>query len=205
MLKERILVMGTWGFPLSKADLRALVKSYLNSIGKTVLNFNNNTPGMDWVNGFLDRHKNVLTTRTANILKRARASVSRQEVEEFFERFEKTVEDVEPDNLYNYDETNLRDDPGTRKAIFRRGIKYAEYVRDHNVKSCISLMVCGSASGELLPPYVVYKSNNLYESWCEGGPRGTKAGWFDMFVFEDWFSKMFLPLARRKEGKKLPS
>ena len=36
---------------------------------------------------------------------------------------------------------------GTRKAIFKQGIKYAEYVRDHNVKSCISLMICGSATG----------------------------------------------------------
>ena len=97
---------------------------------------------------------------------------------------------MEPHNLYNYDETNLWDDPGTKKAIFKQGIKYTEYVRDHNVKSCISLMMCGSATGELLPPYLVYKAANLYESWCEGGPEGsmysvTKSGWFDKFVFEE--------------------
>ena len=117
MLKERILLMGTWDFPLSKADLRALVKSYLDSIGKTVPTFKNNVPGRDWVSGYLDRHKDVLTTRTANMLKRARASVSRQEVGEFFERFEVTSHGVEPENLYNYDETNLRDDPGTRRLF----------------------------------------------------------------------------------------
>ena len=64
--------MGNWGFPLGKADLRALVKSYFDSHGKTVISFKNNNPGRDWVRGFLDRHKDALTSRTANLLKRAR-------------------------------------------------------------------------------------------------------------------------------------
>ena len=51
-------------------------------------------------------------------------------------------------------------------------------------------MMCGSATGELLPPYVVYKATNLYKAWCEGGPEGTmysvtKLGWFDMFVLRN--------------------
>ncbi len=55
-------------------------------------------------------------------------------------------------------------------------------------------MFCGSAAGVLLPPYVVYKSKNVYDSWCAGGPKGTAysctaSGWFDMFTFTDWFKK----------------
>ncbi len=69
-------------------------------------------------------------------------------------------------------------------------------------------MFCGSAAGELLPPYVVYKGLNVYEAWCRYGPPGTvytasQAGWFDLFIFTDWFKKVFLPNVRRKSGKKV--
>jgi hypothetical protein len=96
---------------------------------------------------------------------------------------------------------------GARKAIVKKGSKYPEQVCDHT-KSSISCMMCGPAKGEFLPPYVVYKGKNVYDSWCTGGPKGTvytssPTGWFDMFIFEDWFFKIFLPAARRLTGKKV--
>jgi hypothetical protein len=33
---------------------------------------------------------------------------------------EKELEGVPPENIWNYDETNLMDDPGAKKAIFKR-------------------------------------------------------------------------------------
>jgi hypothetical protein len=128
-------------------------------------------------------------------------------VNDFFDRFEKTAAGIPPENIYNCDETNLQDNPGAKKAIFSRGVKYAEQVRDHS-KSSISVMFCGSATGDLVPPYVVYKGQNVYESWMKGGPKGTvysatPSGWFDTFTFADFFRKCFLPHVRRQPGKKL--
>lgn len=122
-------------------------------------------------------------------------------------RYSVVAEGVGPDRVFNYDETNLSDQPGSSSAIFRKGKKYCETVRDHT-KTAISLMFCASASGKLLPPYVVYKSKNFYPAWEKGGPKGahytcTKSGWFDHFCFEDWFIKVFLPFVRRLEGKKV--
>ena len=80
-----------------------------------------------------------LTIRSASLLRRSKAAVSPQIVNEFFDRFEKVAAGVPPENICNYDETNLRDDPGVKKAIFQRGVKYTEQVRDsknlclHNV------------------------------------------------------------------------
>jgi len=53
-------------------------------------------------------------------------------------------------------------------------------------------MFCGSATGTLLPPMVVYKAENLYNEWTTGGPENavysiSKSGWFDMETFEQWF------------------
>ena len=34
-------------------------------------------------------------------------------------------------------------------------------------------MWCGNAAGDCLPPMVVYKAENIYESWVKGGHKGT--------------------------------
>ena len=93
------------------------------------------------------------------------------------------------------------------KAIFKRGVKYAEQVGDHS-KSAYSVMFCGTAAGELLAPYVVYQGANTYPAWCIGGPPGTvytatPSSWFNSFCFLDWFEKILLENAKRKEGKKI--
>ena len=68
-------------------------------------------------------------------------------------------------------------------------------------------MFAGTAAGVMLPPMVVYKAANLYASWLDGGPPGTKyfcseSGWFDGFQFEKFF-ELLLPILWRKQGKKM--
>ena len=162
-------------------------------------------PGRNWVKGFLNRHTR-LAVRRANLIKRARAELSRETVEDFFNNYTQVAYDIPPENIFNYDETNLRDEPKAVKALFRRGIKYAEKVGDSS-KSAISIMFCGTAAGTLLPPYVVYKSKYCYHGWCKGGPQGTKysathSGWFDCCMFRNWFFDILLPHARRLLGRK---
>ncbi|KAJ8913752.1 hypothetical protein NQ315_002432 [Exocentrus adspersus] len=117
--------------------------------------------------------KIILIHLSKEIIKRSRASVEREDILIFFANINEV--DAQDFNIYNYDETNVTDDPGAKKMIVPRNTK-------------ISIMVCGNATGDLLPPMVVYTSGNLYEYWTEGGPSGTKyasspSGWFDMNLF----------------------
>lgn len=67
--------------------------------------------------------------------------------------------------LYLIKEKNFQ---GAVNAVFKKGVKYAEQVGDHS-KSAISIMFCGSASGVLLPPYVVYKAGlGTFYRYCTG-------------------------------------
>ena len=103
----------------------------------------------------------------------------------FFNELEKTlqeagIEELIPDNIYNYDETNFTNDPGKAPVIVRRGRKRVENCQEVS-KQSFSVMWCGSASGELLPPMIVYKAMNCYEGWVQGGPKNaiydsTKSG-----------------------------
>jgi hypothetical protein len=202
---ERLLLISEWGFPMTCTELRHLIKAYLDGLGKTT-RFVDNLPGPDFVKGFMKRHPR-LTIRTTSMIKRARAAVSSKVVEDFFKRFAKTAEGVPPTHIYNYDESGLKDDPGADKAIFRKGVKYAEQIRYHT-KSQISVMFCGTISGKLLPPYVIYKAANCWESWRQRGPDGarytaTPSGWFEGSSFTDWFKKVLLPDAKKLPGKKV--
>ncbi len=69
-------------------------------------------------------------------------------------------------------------------------------------------MFAGSASGVLLPPYIVYKAKDVYETWKENGLQGavydaTPTGWFNMPIFEKWFFSIAVPYFRRLDGPKV--
>lgn len=207
-----------WGFPLNILDIRMFAKYYLDRRGKNIAMFKNNLPGVDWVYSLLQRHKDSFGQRIATNIKKSRASVSKETMGEFFDNLERALEGLPNTNIFNYDETNVSDDPGKMRGIYRRGVKYPEKIMNHS-KSATTIMVCGSADGTLLPPYVIYKSLHLYDTWKEGGPQGspccnkpccnlgsrfnrTASGWLDGVTFRDWFSSCFLPHAKRLPGAK---
>jgi DDE superfamily endonuclease len=97
--------------------------------------------------------------------------------------------------------------PERSESICHRGLKRVERKMEHT-KSFVSLMFCGNATGEYLPPMVVYKSQNVYQEWMRGGPRGavydcTPSGWFDSRCFERWFTEIFLTNVSKKPGRKV--
>lgn len=195
LISKTLGVVANWGFPLTKVDIRDVIKKFLDKQGKIVPLFKNNFPGPDFLQSFIKRNR--LSIRMASNIKRSRASVDRDDVLNFFNNIELAIREVKCANLYNYDETNVTDDPGSRKVVVPRNTKRVERVQEHS-RATISLMVCGNANGDLLPPMVVYKALNLYDNWTQGGPRGTKyassaSGWFDMNLFEMWFFQLFLP------------
>lgn len=53
-------------------------------------------------------------------IKRSRAAVS---PEEYFDKLGKTIDGVPSSHILNYDETNLSDDPGKSRMLFKRGTK----------------------------------------------------------------------------------
>ena len=109
--------MCNWGFPLDKLDLRMIVNAYLTKQNRVVKEFTSNIPGDDWVTRFMDRHG--LTNRIATNIRRKRAQISKEQLQEYFNNVEQELKDVPASNIWNYDETNLRDDPGARKYVMR--------------------------------------------------------------------------------------
>lgn len=206
-LVDGIITLSEWGFPITRSDIRLLIKSFLDRKGVKIDQFKDNYPGIDWFYNFMKRHNRILTERLAQNIKRAQAGITKDTVKDYFENLKKIIEMVPASHIINYDETNLTDDPGRSKVLSRRGSKRIERITDSS-KSSVSIMMAITASGAVLPPYVVYKSVHLYPTWVEGGPIGTvynrtKSGWFDSATFENWFDRILLPYFKKLSGKKV--
>jgi len=138
-------------------------------------------------------------------IKQKRAVVGAETINEYFDRRSKELEGVPPTNIWNYDETNLTKSPGNKCIITKTGMKYPEWIIN-SMKTATSLIFWDSASGEILPSYVVYKAKAIWLTWTENGPPGTrynrsKKGWFDALCFEDWFMTTLLPRLKTADGK----
>ncbi len=76
--------------------------------------------------------RNNISHQAASNIKRARAKVDKELLNGFFYDLGKTLDKsgpVLPSNLYNYDETNLQDDPGREWMLVRRGRRRVENVK----------------------------------------------------------------------------
>ena len=128
----------------------------------------------------------------ADNVKNSRAVVNSEVINTYFDNLQNELDNIPQENLYNYDETNITDDPGSKSVIVKKGHGHrVERKQDHS-KQSTSVMFAGNAAGQYLPPMVVYKAQNLYRGWTEGGPPNavydvSKNGWFDSRTFEVWF------------------
>ncbi len=197
------------GWPCDRSDVRTIVKTYLDSLGKTT-RFKENIPGEDWLASFSQRWKNRLTTRKPEILTKGRAEgLTNEVVDTFFNMVEQVLKENNlegaPDlakRLHNSDEAGLSTNPISKKVFIPKREKNAYLKAPGAGKASYSVLFCVSADGDLCSPFVVYKSKYLYQSWTEWGPKGTSygvttSGWMEGTVFEDWFCKHYLKWAEK--------
>ncbi|KAE9542449.1 hypothetical protein AGLY_003310 [Aphis glycines] len=120
--------------------------------GKKVKRFGrSNMPGKEWAHSILTRHNDVLAVWLCQNIKRCRAAISRETINQYFDNLAISLEGIHVSHIINYDETNLTDDPGRRKIITKLGTRYPERIIN-STKSSISIMFAACADGTLLPP-----------------------------------------------------
>ena len=203
LLASRLKLCSEFGIPMYYVDLRMIVKYFLDKTDRSIPYFKEGKyPGKKWLKMFAKR--NGLSQRLVPCIKRSRAEVNSEQIYEYFDRLEKSLENIAPQKIWNYDETNLVDDPGKKKCIVPKGCKYPERIINSSTVGT-SLMFCGNAKGEMMPVYVCYKSIQLHKQWTQYGPakaryNRTESGWFTEDIFADWFFQTALPNIRRKAG-----
>ena len=184
-----------FNYPMGKKKLQNLVQSYCVE-HQVKTRWDNDRPGKDWIKLFKKRWSHRVKVRRPTNIKRSRAKVSPKDLRDFMTRIEPSLEGIPRYNIFNYDESPIRDDPSAEEAFFPKNTRHCEKVQNHS-KSSISVMFCVSAAGDMLPPMVVYKSGtgSVYPTWGEGGPEGAvfaanKSGYFDTDKYTKWFQEV---------------
>ena len=65
---------------------------------------------------FILFQRHNLTKRIADNMRAARAEVTPSVINNYFENLTVSLEHIQAQNIYNYDETNLTDDPESKAA-----------------------------------------------------------------------------------------
>lgn len=101
-----------------------------------------------------------------------------------------------PSQIYNCDESGMPLQHKMPKVITSKGIKKVRQCSSGN-KTQITILGCASATGQTIPPMVVFTGKNFNHALSIGEVPGTlygmlPNGWMDQELFADWFSNHFL-------------
>ena len=156
-----------------------------------------------WWNSFVKRHPEVgLRTPATLSISRARAS-SRDVIDSYFNVLEEILKGAgltdSPSLIFNMDETGFPLDPKPAKTIHRRG-ETNPYTVSSGSKAQVTVVACVSATGQTIPPFVIWKRKTMSLDLAFGELPGSRYGfsengWMQGKLFNSWFRKQFIPHA----------
>ena len=101
-----------------------------------------------------------------------------------------------PSHIYNCDESGMPLEHKPPRVILPKGAKKVRQITSGN-KTQITILGCCNATGQTIPPMVVFTGKKFNHDLCDGEVPGTlygmsDSGWMDQNLFFDWFSNHFL-------------
>ena len=154
-----------------------------------------------WWNKFLCSRHPSLAVRTPASLSVARARASTKEcMDAYFEHLKRILRETglseNPSLLFNMDETGFALDPKHSKTVDARGTKNVLSICSGS-KGQITVVMCVSATGQALPPMVIWRKKTMAPDMATGEIPGTlygfsDNGWINAHLFHKWFERQFL-------------
>ncbi len=159
-----------------------------------------------WFTGFKKRH---------NIVLRIVTSYSRKFTDEALDKMQREYvttlileiqsKDVDFTFIFNMDETPIWKDIPPKRTYDFKGAKSVPIKTTKHDKDRITLVLCISLLGELLPPLIIFKSvaknQPLIEKYADSQGRflyfcGQKKAYNDGRVMEKWIEHIFIPFCK---------
>lgn len=192
VIAENIKIMEKWGFGLSKKEVLETIGDYVNK-NKISTPFKNGIPGDDYFMAFKSRFCLSLK-KPQNVEVARKKSIDPFIISEYFNLLKDITNNLPPSQIYNIDETSFCLDPTRIKVVGEIGTA-AHRATSGPGKENISVLLGGNAAGEKLPPMIVFKGKNVWDSWIpkkeEEYPGisygATKNGWMEAEIFFNYF------------------
>lgn len=197
-LARHVKMMASLGYGYQRLQVCEVAENMLLSQGVKV------TVGKDWYYGFVDRNR--LSTKTPK--KRSMARVqggTNNTMSNYFEELNRFLIKYELQKLlssiWNFDETGITLDFQPPKIVAGKDQKPFSVTSGR--RATTTVIAAGSALGETIPPYIIYKDERLMTELTQGCLPGTKFtmtknGWSTSVTFLDFFKNHFLPTVKQR-------
>ncbi|XP_065675800.1 uncharacterized protein LOC124807481 isoform X2 [Hydra vulgaris] len=199
-LSECLILMADWGWGFTRGEVKDLIQDFLktNSIDTP---FIDSRPSKDWLHAFLQRNPKITPRKTEHLSNSRNHAENPETIKIWFDLVEKTLKNAGiinlPSQIFNSDESGFITDPKEQIVLAKRGASRVSQSIGGSGREQITVNCACSASGHILPPYIIYKGKNLYMDWVKGGPDGavyttSSKGWMECPHFLEWFQSIFL-------------
>ena len=184
------------GYGKTRRDVMKIVEKHMANKGREIRKGLSN----GWWNCFIKRWPQ-LSLRKGDAFAVVREHASSREV---FESHFNLLDDIlmknglkdKPSQIYNCDESGMPLQHKIPKVVSTKGTKKVRQVSSGN-KTQITVLGCASATGQVIPPMVVFTGKHFNHMLSRGEVPGTlygmsPNGWMDQELFSSWFFSHFL-------------
>ncbi|XP_046667355.1 uncharacterized protein LOC124359039 [Homalodisca vitripennis] len=193
MLEEYIITCSAMNYGLTYKIIRALAFQYAEKLGRCPKKWEDNkTAGLDWLKGFMKRHKDLSLRKPENTSLARTLGFNRKNIEEF----QKNLDDVykkhkfSPSDIYNLDETGIKTVVQAPNVVAKKGTKQVGQVVSGERGSLITMVATVNAAGNTIPPVFIFPRARLHDSLMVGAISGSlgfvnspTSGWITNALF----------------------
>lgn len=170
-LEKWLFHLADAGFPVTRCQLLDSVANLIKKLNRPCP-IKDQRPGNKWFNIFKRRHQphQQLSERIAQNLTKSRASVTEESLKGWFREVEECVTknscaDVlkDPKRIFNMDESAFFLSPGAGEVLVRRNTRldYCFASNRDRDRECMTVLLGGNASGDRVPPMVIFKLKKI--------------------------------------------
>ena len=185
------------GYGKTRKQVMAIVEAHVTN-NKKGLRSSKITQG--WWRSFLERQKDLALRRGDNTSQDRMDAINSETLEHYFTLLKNTLEENNlknsPQRIYNVDESGVPLDPKGLNVVAEAGSRKVR-VRSTGRKGQVTVVACGNATGQLIPPMLIFDAKKLCPAWTRAEVPGTAyglsdKGWITTELFESWLEEHFL-------------
>jgi len=192
----------TMGYGKTRRDVLRIAESCAKAKG--VLRKERITQG--WWRSFRERQGDLSLRRGDNTAHVRMDAVNEETISHYFSLLQEIMDvndlNDSPGQIYNVDETGVPLDPKAPNIVSQTGAKKVRY-RSTGRKGQITVVACGSATGQVIPPTIIFEGKRVNHAWTSNELPGmsygcSDSGWITTELFESWLCEHFLKHAVRE-------
>jgi 4-hydroxybenzoate polyprenyltransferase len=184
------------GVPLTHGQIRQFATRLLEIKG------DHKKLGKRWIESFLRRNPILRTKKARNIDSTRVNNATTAIIKSWFSRLSvPAILAIKPENRWNMDESGIMEGFGTNGLVVGSSEKRSIQKKQPGSRTWTSFIECVSATGNALPPLVIFKGKSVQQQWFPSNIdqykdwkfTATDNAWTSDSTAIEWLKKVFIP------------